>query len=446
MQRQIWSGFAILLAACQPAAPAIDPPPTDPVAVAVFTAPAAAEADIAALAAASNRFSADIYFKAAATPGNVMLSPVSITGAFGLLRPGAAGETASEIDSALGYSAVAPDKRDDTLGALMADLETHVDALPAPATPPEFGSAAYHALRADPAVDFSIANAAWVDQNFVLKADYAATIARAYDASVSPTDFSKPETAAARINQWVEDKTNKRIKDLVKADQFNGATRLVLTNAVWFKARWRDAFEPNATQDAPFFGRDGKAMPATLMNRVGQMPHFKGDGFAAIDLAYTHPDFALSILLPDTKTGLAALETKLGREGLLAALDGVAKAPETEIFLTLPKLTLDATYDLIPPLEAIGMRRVFDPTQSELPGLIEGAGDLFVSSVTHKTFFQMDEFTTEAAAATAIVVAESSAPAPPIYFRVDHPFLLVLRHKPTGTILFIGRVEAVQPA
>jgi serpin B len=415
-----------------------------------FTAPVAAPADVAALVQSGNRFSAQLFLHEGQAEGNVVLSPVSIAGAFALLQPGARGETADDLAKVLGFDAVAEGAFADTMGALLADVETHVAPLPAPKRPPEKGSDAYWKMVSDPAVDFSVANAAWVKQGFELQPPYTATLARAFNAQPYAVDFSSSEAAAAQINTWVASKTNNRIKDLISPQMINPAdTRLILTNAVWFKARWHDAFDADATQDGDFFGRGDAAMPARLMRRVGRMPYLKGDGFAAVQLAYTHPDFALNVILPDARGGMPELQARLGADGLTAALAGLDTAASREVDLTLPKVSVNGRFDLVPGLKALGAGRAFDPARADFSGLMKTPEPLpeplFVSDVVHVTWFQMDETTTEAAAATAIAVATEAANISdlPTVFKVDHPFLIALTHKPTGMILFIGRIEAV---
>lgn len=375
--------------------------------------------DTADLASGANRFAGDIYIELADKDGNVFISPVSISSAFGLLYPGAGGETASEMANVFGFA----DGEDahKTLGALISSMEAR-----------------------DETAALTIANAAWVRDISRLRADYAKRLSKDLDAEISEADFGAPVAAAAQINNWVARHTNNRIEQLISADFIDPVmTQLVLTNAVWFKADWASAFEAYNTVDGRFHTANDDSLPARLMNQTLNAHYVETDQYQAVELPYRGGDYVMQIVLPRERLGLNALERTLGSEGIVNALASISGAGKRDVRLTLPKFEMETGYALGPALKSVGLRRVFTEG-ADLSGLFDG-GQYAVSGVAHKTFLAVDEKGTEAAAATAIGIEATSMPVgpPPAKFRADRPFLLALVHKPSGAILFIGRVETV---
>ncbi|OQC20675.1 MAG: Serpin (serine protease inhibitor) [Planctomycetes bacterium ADurb.Bin069] len=217
-------------------------------------------------------------------------------------------------------------------------------------------------------------------------------------------------------------------------------TRLVLANAIYMKSAWADEFEPELTKEAPFHAAGGRAVKARFMHRVGSYRYLAGDGFQAVALPYSARRLALVILLPAEAGGTAALEKKLAPEALALWIDGMQYRP---VDLALPRFTLTSTPPVVKALKALGMTKAFKPREADFAGIAK-TNELFIGDVIHKARIELDEKGTEAAAATAVVMA-GRAMAPdreePVVFRADRPFIFLIRHERTGAILFIGRLN-----
>jgi len=406
MQRRalLWSAACAALAGCT--APASEPAPPSPQPTPAPLMPPLADA-----------FDVALYRALAAPAGNQFVSPYSVLSAFTLLYPGAGGATAAEMTATFGFDA--------NVAAQVARTRAVAEALAAQTGGSEFTSA----------------NAAWVERTMGLRADYARTIRDDLGATIEEVEFIANQGAALRaINAWAARETRDRIPEILT--NRNPDRRLVLTNAVYFKGKWRQQFAANATRDGDFFAESGATQRARLMRRVMRTPYYEGEGFQAAELAYDDGAFALAVFLPRARDGLAAFERQLMGATLDRWLTDLDNAQSTRLDVTLPKVEMRTDYELSPQLQALGLRLAFT-NAADFSGVTE-AERLAISAVIHKTFLAIDEEGTEAAAVTAIdMVATSAMPrpeAPPIEFKADHPFFIVLRHKPTNTRVFMGRV------
>lgn len=375
--------------------------------------------DVAPPGAGASGFAIALYRAVAAEGGNHFISPLSVSSAFALLYPGARGETAAELVEVFGF--------DPSPEVEAREVRTLADALRS---------------EADSSL-MSIADAAWVERSMTLRPEYAALIRDSLGATVEAVDFvADQEVALARINAWASEETRGRVPEIISGQ--NPDRRLVLTNAVYFKGTWKEAFAEEATVDGEFRTEDGGALPARLMRQTSFFRHIEGDGFQAADFDYVGGQFALSIFLPRRRDGLAAFERGLTGAQLEGWLEALQTAEDRFLDVTLPKLEVTADYELGDRLQALGLRRAFTPA-ADLSGLTEQAS-LMVGEVLHKSFLAVDEEGTEAAAVTAVEIVLSSARIsgrPPLEFKADHPFFFVLRHTPTGTPLFLGRIASV---
>lgn len=359
-------------------------------------------------------FGLALYRRLAAEPGNQFLSPISIAGAFGPVTAGAEGETRAEIARALGFPGGGGAGLHPALGGLLRGLE-----------------------REQPGATLSIANALWVQRGFALKPAFVATARGDYDATVEELDFAAADAAARRINGWSNAETRGRIPTLVTPQLLGGTTRLVVTNAVYLLADWRDPFIPAMTRPQPFRLGGGGVRQVPMMHRSGHYRWMSGDGFTAVDLPYRDERLSMTVFLPTTADGLAAFEARLGEPLLrqwLETLDGRQPQP---LDLAFPRLEIERDYDLVPALRALGIGRAFGDG-ADFGGISDSG--LRISDVIHKSFVKIDEKGTEAAAATAVIMQESSRPE----FRADRPFFFLIRDKESGAILFLGRI--VDPA
>jgi serpin B len=372
----------------------------------------------AAVAEGNRRFALDLYRRLAREErGNIFFSPVSLGTAFGPLAAGAGGNTLRAIADTLGYPASGPALHS-ALGGLGRSLERESDG-----------------------ITLAIANALWLDRRFAPRPAFLATSRGDYDASVETLDFRQADAAAARINAWSGEKTRGRIPQLVTAEDLPPGTGLVVTNAVYFLADWAAPFAREATRALRFTLGDGGRVVTPMMGQTGGFRHVRGRGFAALDLPYRDPRFTMTLLLPDAADGLPALERALSPALLTRTFVALDRAEEARVELLLPKLELRTDYRLGDALRAMGLAPAF-ARDADFSGISETP--VMIGQVIHKTFLRVDEKGTEAAAATAIVAIVVSGMrrdlARPIQFHADRPFLILLRDRETGAILFFGRI------
>lgn len=348
---------------------------------------------------------------------NVFFSPLSIVEAVGMLQAGAKTETDGEIAAALGIA-------QEQLPGVIAQINEILLAKDRPYT-------------------VSLANAVWVDQNYRIKPEFAATLSGKYAAGGENCNFtSEPDKERQRINSWVSEKTRDKIKDLLPANSITPLTRLVLTNAIYFSAAWAKPFDAKLTKEDKFTLDSGQRMvSAQFMNaQLNAASLFQDESVQAIDLPYKGETASMLILLPRGITS-AELARKLTAERLAGITAGLKPSP---VALTLPKFKLETTYDLIPSLKAAGISRAFDPSQADFTGISESARSqgLHVSTAVHKAFIDVNEERTEAAGATGLAMTLTAIRVdPPVVFKADHPFLFAIRDRKTGELLFMGRVS-----
>jgi serpin B len=245
------------------------------------------------------------------------------------------------------------------------------------------------------------------------------------------------------INQWIEQKTDNKIKDLLQPGVLNSRTKMVLTNAIYFKGDWQTPFEKAWTEEADFHLSPAKNVKAPLMHLTEGFDYFDGGKFQALAIPYESGDLSMIVFLPRDVGGLPALEESMTASHMKQWLDQLQPIPE--VILTLPKFQMTRQFGLAGTLAAMGMPSAFDATAADFSGMT-GKRELLISAVIHKAYINVDEKGTEAAAATAVVMEKAMAmpprfqPPPPPVFRADHPFVFLIRDNRSGSILFLGRV------
>jgi serpin B len=247
-------------------------------------------------------------------------------------------------------------------------------------------------------------------------------------------DFVQPEEARATINRWVEEQTEDRIKDLIPPGVLDALTRLVLTNAIYFKAAWATPFDENMTADGAFTRLDGSQVTVPMMRDTTSLGYAEGKGYQAVELPYDRYEMSMIILLPAAGQ-FEGWERSLDEGGVEAIL---SRLGSRQVALSMPKFRVDSTFSLKDTLSAMGMALPFEP-DADFSGMT-GNKDLHISAVMHQAFVAVDEKGTEAAAATAVAMALTSMPTAPVEVKVDRPCVFFIRDIRTGTILFIGRV------
>jgi serpin B len=373
-------------------------------------------------ARSSNAFGVDLYRHLRARPGNLAISPASVATALAMAWGGARGQTADEMQAVLHLQRPAAETME-VSGRLAA-------ALTDPSRP----------------VTLRIANRLFGEQSSRFERAYLESTRAAYGAALEPLDFRRAaEPARERINGWVEQQTERRIRDVVPPGAIDRDTRLVLVNAIYFLGDWAGAFEKAATRPAPFHTSrtDRKSVPT--MHQTGVLGFVAKGGLQALELPYKGHSLSMLLVLPDQVDGLEALERSLTPQTLEELVGSLTPQP---VAVALPKFELNPAQSLSlgDTVRALGMTRAFDPVHADFTGIGHPAdpGDrLYLRRVFHKAFVRVDEKGTEAAAATAGVMVRVSAlagqPAPQ-EFRADHPFLFCIRDTASGLILFLGRV------
>jgi serpin B len=273
----------------------------------------------------------------------------------------------------------------------------------------------------------ALANAVWAQRGEALLEAYVELLRGTYGAPPEPVDFAVPAPVAERINAWVSGRTHERIQDIVNAGMLTPDTRLVLVNALWFKAAWETPFNPRVTKERAFTLASGAQVSVPFMAQTAVFAYAEKDGAQAVELPYKGDRFSMIVVLP------AGGEPRAVPQGLLEALDAAS------VQVHLPRFRIETAYRLEDTLPAMGMKAAFR-RDADFSG-INGQRDLFLSVVVHKAFVAVDEAGTEAAAATAVMTLRGEAPTKTAEFRADRPFLFLIRDTKTGTVLFLGRVS-----
>lgn len=284
------------------------------------------------------------------------------------------------------------------------------------------------------------ANALWGQQGYHFKSDFQEAIADSYDGALHIVNFrAQPDEAIKTINAWVSGKTREKIKELVKRDFINDDTRLVLTNAIYFKGRWERAFEDAETRDEDWHGPNGTCS-VPMMHQQGGCLYYEGDDFQALELCYQGQQISMLIVLPRRKDSLAAVERQWATKDAYRQVTDGLDYQET-VFVSLPCFKLEIEFKLKPVLCGLHAELAFSD-EADFSGI--GEEPLKISEVVHKAFVEVNEEGTEAAAATAVgmvLCAGISGPAPqPKTFKADHPFFFFIRDRKTNAVLFAGRV------
>jgi serpin B len=285
-----------------------------------------------------------------------------------------------------------------------------------------------------------VADALWAEQDESFLDSFLKLTKADYAAGFRKVDFKHaPEAVRVTINQWVAEQTAGKIKDLLQPGVLTPSTRLVLTNAIYFKGDWQMQFDKAQTREEEFHLSAGQSVQAPLMHIEGRFSYFNGSSFQALEIPYQSGDLSMIVLLPNDAAGLAALEQSLTAASVHQWLSQLR--PVGKIVLTLPRFKMTNQFSLNGALTALGMRTAFDRTLADFSPMT-GKRDLWISAAIHKAYIDVNEEGTEAAAATAVVMRSMAMAReqPPIVFRADHPFLFVIRDNRSGAILFLGRL------
>jgi len=384
-----------------------------------ITSPQVPSVDVQTLVDGNNAFALDIYQTLHSQDGNLILSPFSMSLALAMTYAGARGETESQMAKALHFD-LPQGGLHPAFNALDQDLATRGEAKSDSGAP----------------LQLDIANAVWAEQTYPFLQDYLDLIASNYGAGIRLADFVNQYASIRKeINDWVYDQTQKKIKDLIPDGALNTDTRMVLVNAIYFKADWLSQFDANDTSDAPFHLLDGTDVTVKMMNQDMSAPYYAGQGYQAVELPYAGDTAAMDIFVPDAGN-FDVFESTLNSDVFNTTLSNMQP---TFMMLSLPKFTFESQFGLSDTLKSMGMTDAFDSDLADFSGMT-AKNDLFISDVIHKAFIAVDEKGTEAAAATAVIMEVASAIMSDVNLTIDRPFIFIIRGKPSGQILFIGRV------
>ena len=358
-------------------------------------------------------FGLDLYGRLRTKPGNLFLSPFSISSALAMVYAGARGKTATEMEHVLHFPA-GTTQIHEAMGALVRGLNSGAKKN---------------------TYELAVANALWGQRGAGFLPEFLSLLKSHYEAGLTELDFRHhTEPARAEINQWVANRTYDKIKDLIPSRGIDARTELVLTNAIYFKGKWTIPFETSATRPADFFVTPERKVSVPLMYQHGRLGFVDGGSFQGVELPYTGGNLSMVVLVPKRNDGLQELEASLTAPKLEQWLQKLAPA---QLSLFLPRFKMTREAELSRELVSLGLESAF--RNADFSGM-NGKRDLFLSKVFHKGFVEVNEEGTEAAAATAAVMSRAAV-ARPLMVRADHPFLFLIRDRKSGTILFLGRLS-----
>ncbi|KAK7824771.1 hypothetical protein U0070_020278 [Myodes glareolus] len=351
--------------------------------------------------------------------GNIFISPFSISSALAMVFLGTKGDTAAQLSKAFHFDAV-------------EDVHSRFQSLNAEVSK----RGASHTLK--------LANRLYGEKTYDFLPEFLASTQKMYGADLAPVDFQHASDDARKvINKWVKDQTEGKIPELLAAGVVDSMTKLVLVNAIYFKGMWKDKFRKQDTTDAPFRLNKKDTKTVKMMYQKKKLPigYIQDLNCKVLELPYQGEELSMVILLPedieDESTGLKKIEEQL----TLEKLQEWTKREHLEnidVHVKLPRFKLEESYTLNSNLGRLGVQDLFSNGKADLSGM-SGSRDLFISKIIHKSFVEVNEEGTEAAAATG-GIATFTMLLPEEEFTVDHPFLFFIRHNPTANVLFLGRV------
>ena len=367
-------------------------------------------------------FALDLYRTLGkSSEGDLFFSPYSVSTALSMTLVGAAGNTEKQIADIL----QAPQDITQYHNA-QAAFEKNIERAA------EQGN-----------ITLETANSLWPQKGYELSKAFLHDLHKYYGTTVTPVDYRmNTEKARKTINRWVEKRTQDKIRELLAPSILNSLTRLTLVNAVYFKGSWEKQFDTSKTVNTDFFISKETKTVVPMMHQENSFRYAASDSLQILELPYSEDDLSMLVLLPAAKDGLALLESSLTPERLDTWTNSLK---HRKVSLFLPKFTMTSTLRLDSNLKALGMTDAFDPDKADFSRMTVAKDKLFIGAVVHKAFVDVNEEGTEAAAATGVVIGITSAmPEPVTVFRADHPFLVIIKEKSSGSILFMGRV--VEPS
>ncbi len=346
---------------------------------------------------------------------NIFISPLSISMALGMVLHGARGETKEEMKKALEIHNLSIDEINQSYRALLG-LLPHID----------------------PSIEMMIANSVWYRYTFPVLEEFIETNKKYFDAEVQALDFDKPE-ASQIMNNWVKRKTNGHIDEIVP-DDIDPLTVMYLINAMYFKGDWTYQFDRDDTREADFTLPDGTTKKVQMMQQENAFRMYRSLDVSILELPYGDEHYSMIIVLPPRDVSIHEITGSITNEKWQEWIDMLPEKGREGSMVYLPRFTLEYEKSLPGVLKALGMELAFHSYFADFSGVYDRAKEprnAYISDVMHKTFVDVNEEGTEAAAATSVEVSVTSMPP---QFRVDRPFLMAIRENSSGTILFIGKI------
>lgn len=363
----------------------------------------------------TNDFGFNLYKNLARGNENMMISPVGVSLAMEMAYNGATGATREAMAKALNIQGIDIDSLNKNNLALIYFLTT-----------------------AEPKITLNITNSIWMVEDFKFSEAFIKTVQNDYHATAKKLDFADPKSAA-EINKWVDEQTKGTIKEIV-APPIDPETIMFLINAVYFKGAWTNPFEQDLTTDQSFELADGQTVTVPTMYQSGSFDYFKTSGFQALRLPYGEDEqMAMVLFLPNEDASLDEFQKQLNQANWSSWM-GLFETKEGS--LLLPRFTMEYEKSLNQALTDLGMGVAFEAGIADFSGMAATgtAGDIYISDVKHKTFIQVDEAGTEAAAVTSVEVGVTSMPAYDFELNFDRPFFYTIQDRETGAIIFMGSV------
>jgi serpin B len=383
------------------------------------TSPDVTASELTELVDGNTAFAFDLYQALSEEEGNLFYSPYSISLALAMTYAGARGETEQQMADTLRFT-LPQNRLHPALNGLDLELASRGEGAEG---------------KDEEGFRLNIANSIWGQEDYEFLDEFLDVLAENYGAGLRLLDFiNAPEASRITINDWVSDRTEGRIEDLIPQGAIDALTRLVLTNAIYFNAAWLNLFSEDMTGDGAFHLIDGSEVTVPMMTQTESFGYAEGEGYQAVELPYDGSELSMVILLPDNGE-FEDFEGTLDADLVDAITNDLTYRKVT---LTMPKFEFESDFSLVNTLAAMGMPVAFS-SAADFSGMT-GARDLFIAEILHKAFVSVDEAGTEAAAATAVVMSLTAAPEEPVEVTLDRPFIFLIRDIETGAVLFVGRV------
>jgi serpin B len=385
--------------------------PTGPDVIQLRQIPDELKADLDPVVEANTAFALSLYARLREDHDNLFFSPYSISTALAMTWAGARARTEAEMAATLHFT-LPQERLHPIFGALQSSLETGA------------GQGGYR---------LNIANRLWGQTGFPWEAAFLELMQNHYGAGLQNLDFAAdPEACRQLINAWISERTAGKIPELLETGILDELTRMVLTNAIYFKGKWQYQFNAASTRDGDFTLSSGEVVQVPMMEQEGKFEVSSDEQAVLLRLPYAGRDLSMLFLMPVYGHTLTQLEAGLSPAELARRIENLH---ETTTFISLPRFRVTSEFNLKQALQELGMPAAFDPDSADFSGL-DGHRDLFLQEAVHKAFVEVNEEGTEAAAATGIITGTTSAGG----VLLDHPFLFLIRDEVTKSILFLGRL------